>query len=50
VKEGKAAKRRIVVGDFVRNSVVVSEGLTAGDTVVVAGQQKLYSGAKVKLQ
>lgn len=50
VKEGKAAKRRIVVGDFVRNSVVVSEGLAAGDTVVVAGQQKLYSGAKVKLQ
>lgn len=49
VKGGKAEKHPIVVGDFVRNGVVVREGLVAGDTVVVAGQQKLYTGASVKL-
>lgn len=48
VKNGKAEHRPIVVGDFVRNGVVVKEGLSTGDTVVTAGQQKLYTGAKVK--
>ena len=50
VKNGKAEHRLITVGDFVRNGVVVKEGLTAGDTVVTAGYQKLYSGARVKLR
>ena len=48
VKNGKAEHRLIEVGDFVRNGVMVNDGLAAGDTVVVAGQQKLYTGAKVK--
>ncbi len=48
VKNGKAEHRWIEVGDFVRNGVVVKSGLDAGDSVVVEGQQKLYSGAKVK--
>lgn len=48
VKEGKAEHRLIMVGDFVCNGVVVKEGLTAGDTVVTSGYQKLYTGAKVK--
>lgn len=48
VNGGKAEHRLITVGDFVRNGVVVKEGLASGDTVVIAGQQKLYTGAKVK--
>ncbi len=48
LKNGKAEHRLIEVGDFVRNGVMVNDGLAAGDTVVVAGQQKLYTGAKVK--
>ena len=48
VKNGKAEHRWIEVGDFVRNGVLVKTGLGAGDTVVIAGQQKLYTGAKVK--
>ena len=50
VENGKAQHRRIVVGDFVRNGVVVKEGLKAGDVVVTAGHQKLYTGAKVKVK
>lgn len=49
VKNGKAEHRCIKVGEFVRNGVVVKDGLLAGDTVVTAGQQKLYTGAKVKV-
>ncbi len=49
VKNGKAEHRPITVGDFIRNGVVVKEGLLAGDTVVTAGQQKLYTGAKVRV-
>ena len=48
VKNGRAEHRWIEVGDFVQNGVVVKTGLGAGDTVVIAGQQKLYTGAKVK--
>lgn len=47
VENGRAQHRLIAVGDFARNSVVVKEGLKANDTVVIAGQQKLYTGAKV---
>ncbi len=48
VENGHAHQRSIVVGDFIRNGVVVTGGLDDGDTVVTAGYQKLYSGAKVK--
>lgn len=49
VENGKAQHRLIEVGDFARNCVVVVDGLSANDTVVTAGQQKLYTGAKVKI-
>jgi multidrug efflux pump subunit AcrA (membrane-fusion protein) len=48
LKNGRAEHRWIEVGDFVPGGVVVKNGLASGDTVVVAGQQKLYTGAKVK--
>lgn len=50
VKDGKAEHRLITVGDFVCNGVVVKEGLAVGDTVVTAGFQKLYTGARVKMK
>lgn len=49
VKNGKAEQRKVKVGDFTRNNVVIDEGLETGDTVVVAGYQKLYTGAKVRI-
>jgi RND family efflux transporter MFP subunit len=50
VECGKAYHRVVTVGDFIRNGVMVEGGLNAGDSVIVSGQQKLYSGAKVKIQ
>ena len=50
VRNGRAEQRLVTVGDFLRNGVVIKDGLVAGDTVVTAGQQKLYTGAKVKIE
>lgn len=50
VEGGKAYHRVVTVGDFIRNGVMVEAGLNAGDSVIVSGQQKLYTGAKVKIE
>ena len=47
VKNGKSYRRIIEVGDFVKNGVLVTNGLDYGDTVVTVGYQKLYNGASV---
>ena len=50
VVDGKAQHRKVVVGDFIKNGVVIKEGLSAGDIVVKAGQQKLYTDANVRVK
>ena len=47
VENGKTFRRKIVPSDFVKNGVIVKSGLNHGDTIVTAGYQKLYNGAKV---
>lgn len=47
IKNGKAYRRNIKVGGFVKNGVVVESGLESGDTIITVGYQKLYNGAKV---
>lgn len=41
------SRRHITVTDFVRNGVLVTDGLQDGDRVVIDGYHKLYPGAKV---
>ena len=47
VEEGKAAMRRITIGDLSRQGVVVSHGLQPGDRVIVDGMLKVASGTPV---
>ena len=47
VREGVACRQQIGETSFVRDGVLVNEGLNKGDQVVVAGYQKLYNGAQV---
>lgn len=47
VREGKAYPQNIAVGDWYQNQWVVTEGLKAGDEVVVEGANKLVAGAPV---
>ena len=49
IKNGVAERRIIQVDEFVKNGVLVSEGLQPGDTVVTMGYQKLFVGAKVAI-
>ena len=46
VEDGKAVRRSIEVSGYQAGGVQVSSGLQAGDTLVVEGYQKLYSGVK----
>lgn len=48
IEEGVARRRRIEVNGFVRNGVLVSEGLALGDSLIVSGYQKLYTDAPVE--
>ena len=45
--DGKASERQIKTDDLVRSSVIVTEGLKAGERVVTAGASTLYDGAPV---
>ncbi|MBQ3354744.1 MAG: efflux RND transporter periplasmic adaptor subunit [Bacteroidales bacterium] len=47
IRNGKAHRQSIKVTEFIKNGVLVSEGLNHGDTIVTAGYQKLYNGAEV---
>ena len=47
VEDGKAVRREIEVNGYQANGVQISSGLQAGDTLVVEGYQKLYTGCKV---
>lgn len=48
VRQGKAERRGVASSAFVQDGVLVSEGIAAGDSVVVRGYQKLYNGAAVR--
>lgn len=47
-KEGRATRRDLVVGQWLREDWIIERGLGAGEMVVVDGYQKLQPGAPVK--
>lgn len=48
VNEGKASLRLVKTGDIVASSIIVTEGLQAGEQVVTKGASQLYDGAPVE--
>ena len=50
VKGNKAERRPITTGQIVRSSIIVSEGLKAGEVVVTGGASFLYNGAPVVVE
>ena len=50
VSQGRAVRRMVEAGQFVANGVLITDGLTQGDSLIVEGQQKLYEGAVVNIQ
>ena len=49
VADGKASRRPVKTGDIFSSSIVVKEGLKAGEEVVTAGASFLYDGAPVEV-
>lgn len=49
VENGKAVERRVTLGERRAAEVEVLEGLEAGATIVIAGQQKLKNGTDVEI-
>ncbi|HEY8955826.1 efflux RND transporter periplasmic adaptor subunit [Chitinophaga sp.] len=47
--QGKAFKRRVSLGNIADNKIEVLSGLSAGDLVVVSGNQKLSDGATIAI-
>ena len=48
-ENGKAKKQNVEIGIRTENRVQITEGLEAGDTVVVTGRQNVQPGAKLKV-
>lgn len=47
---GKAERRAITTGRYKADGVEVTEGLHAGDSLIIDGYQKLYNGCKLAIQ
>lgn len=50
VENGEAVRRLIVSGGYQADGVQVREGLLPGDTLIIEGYQKLYTGCKVEIE
>jgi RND family efflux transporter MFP subunit len=49
VQDGKAVKRSVKTGDILKSSILVTEGLQAGEQVVTSGASFLYDGAPIEI-
>ena len=49
VENGKANKRTVKTGDIFSSSIAITEGLRAGEHVVISGTSFLYDGASVEV-
>lgn len=49
VQDGKAVKRAVKTGDILKSSILVTEGLRAGEQVVTSGASLLYDGAPIEV-
>jgi membrane fusion protein, multidrug efflux system len=47
VQDGKAVKRLVKTGDILNSSILITDGLRAGEQVVTAGASFLYDGAPI---
>lgn len=48
VREGKAHRQNVMTGDILTAGVVITSGLTSGETVITAGQNKVSEGTIVR--
>lgn len=49
VQDGKAVQRAVKTGDILNSSILITEGLRAGEQVVTSGASFLYDGAPIEI-
>lgn len=49
VKNGKAMRKNVIADELSANGVIVKSGLVEGDSVIIAGMQKVSTGTKVAI-
>ena len=49
VQDGKAVQRAVKTGDILNSSILITEGLRAGERVVTSGASFLYDGAHIEV-
>jgi membrane fusion protein, multidrug efflux system len=49
VQDGKAVKRAVKTGDILKSSILITDGLRAGEQVVTSGASFLYDGAPIEV-
>jgi RND family efflux transporter MFP subunit len=49
VQDGKAVKRAVKTGDILKSSILITQGLRAGEQVVTSGASLLYDGAPIEI-
>ncbi len=49
VQDGKAVQRAVTTGDILNSSILITEGLKAGERVVTSGASFLYDGAPIEV-
>ena len=49
VQDGKAVQRAVKTGDILNSSILITEGLKAGERVVTSGASFLYDGAPIEI-
>ena len=49
VQNGKAVTRAVKTGDILNSSILITEGLRAGEQVVTSGASFLYDGAPIEV-
>ena len=47
LRNGHTQRQMVKISDYVENGVLISEGVTLGDTIISKGYQKMYNGATV---
>ncbi len=50
VQDGKVQRRMVSNCIFINEFVMIQDGLNRGDSVVISGQHKLFSGARVQIK
>lgn len=47
MRDGKASRQPVTTGGFVKNGVIITDGLQNGDSLIIEGYQKLINGMSI---